>query len=288
MATTAEKLDFWESVPEKDIDDLFYKYRNAKNQEEIKNLTDDEIPVSPLRMPKSIYNKHFKKGLDDPEFTFWFLKYHAGKLFDEHPEAVLFDEHPKKHVHVDELSTGQITAELKKIEEFEKKAEKRRTDINLYSDRCIMPESGKYADYRIKEYLRIKDDYYKTRAMPGVHAVANVTVFLYARHIICKAYLEDKIKQANPNAEIRELNHRQTAIIERLKIDNDEMPDYDFSKGWKQFRKNRETAIRSMLRTGKNAYYKEPTAEEIKSILPYLEDSPKALKAAKEYLLKPQ
>lgn len=88
----------------------------------------------------------------------------------------------------------------------------------------------------------------------------------------------------------QELSHRQTAIIERFKIDAGEMADYDLSSGWKGLtkgKKNREKAIRSMLTACNSKSYRRPTNEEINRILPYLEGFPKALKEAKGYLNKP-
>ena len=93
------------------------------------------------------------------------------------------------------LAESFINAELKRLNDFEAKAE-----ILLYEGIIDIYKDYSYSEYAKEiEYLRIKADYYRTHAFPNVHAVGNTTVVLYTEHIYLKEYLLDKLKTLPPS-----------------------------------------------------------------------------------------
>lgn len=140
---------------------------------EIKSEIPEKYPVvSPLRIPKSIYDEHFKDASNNAEFTFWFLWYNATQYLKIEKEIKFLDENYKNR-------------ELKKIKDFESQAEKKFMN-NLFE--YYEPRSQfYYNDYKWEiEYFRIKEDYYREKPLFGVHAMWHPAVIMYARHVLLK------------------------------------------------------------------------------------------------------
>lgn len=169
--TVTDKLDYWLSIKERYID-------NGENLEELfgKGLH----RYSPIEIPKTIYDEHFKNSLDDPEFTHWMLKYEAETYFN------LQLKYLEKNYSEPEILGDYILSELKQLNDFEAKATKLFIEkaFNIYSVELLKEY------WREKELKRIQAKYYESH--PDVHPE---TVILYAEHILYKKYLENKLKE---------------------------------------------------------------------------------------------
>lgn len=198
--TITEKLDYWKSVIDKHFNDPLtkqfgeYKFtfeqEQARKKQLVKLFGTNYSLFSPLLIPESIYNEHFENALNEPEFTYWFLQHNAQTCFDIEIKLKRLPEKLKTP-----LSKNFIKAELKKLNDFEQKAESllHESKFDIYDDY----PSLEYA--KEIEYLRIKADYYKSHALPLVHATGNnTTVVLYAEHIYLKQFLENELNKALP------------------------------------------------------------------------------------------
>jgi hypothetical protein len=198
--TITEKLNYWQNVIETNISEpLKKKYGNdflfkfEAEQEQRKILTKlfglKYNLVSPLLIPIHIYNEHFENGLNEPEFTYWFLKYNSQTFFEV---EIIMKRLPEKLN--TPLSENFINVELKKLNDFEIRAESL-----LHENKFDIYDEYSYSEYTKEiEYLRIKAEYYKTHALPSVHAIGNTTVVLYAEHILLKEFLENELKKVQP------------------------------------------------------------------------------------------
>lgn len=190
-----EKLNYWQNTIETNIlDPLKKKYgndyllnNNAELEQRViltKRFGLNYKLVSPLLIPEHLYTKHFENGLNEPEFTYWFLKHNARTYFDV---DIIQKRFPEKLTTT--ISEIFIKAELKKLNDFEQKATN-----DLQESRFDVYKEYSFSEYaREIEYCRIKADYYETRALPYVHAIGNTTVVLYAEHIYLKDFLENEL-----------------------------------------------------------------------------------------------
>jgi len=198
--TITEKLNYWQNVIETNISEpLKKKYGNdylfniEAEQEQRKILIKlfglKYNLVSPLLIPEHIYNEHFENGLKEPEFTYWFLKYNAQTYFEVEIIMKRLSEKLKTP-----LSENFINAELKKLNDFEIRAESliHESEFDIYNEYS-------HSEYTKEiEYLRIKAEYYKTHALPYVQGIGNTTVVLYAEHILLKEFLENELIKIQP------------------------------------------------------------------------------------------
>ncbi|MFC2117753.1 hypothetical protein ACFLSY_03840, partial [Bacteroidota bacterium] len=178
LPTITDKLDYWIELKTKYIDTPF-ESEHEKYQDNLKNIKNKLSELfgkgykleSSILMPVSIYNKHFKYGLSNSEFTYWFLKYNAKQYFKIDIKMKYFDE--KKNSPTLDMF---INAELKELNEFEQRAKELLLDkkLEIY-DPYIIPDYTKEI-----EFLRIKADYYKTHPLPDVLIRGNITVIIYA------------------------------------------------------------------------------------------------------------
>lgn len=144
------------------------------------------LPISPIGIPEPIYEKYFSKGLQDPEFTFWFLKFEANIYFE-----MLIEQDSWEDTLKGALALQQIKAELASIQDFETKAGKLLAEGKI----DIRPQANRsYANHEEQEYCRIADGYYERHPLADVHSIGNPAVRLYARHILLKEFLEDQLK----------------------------------------------------------------------------------------------
>jgi hypothetical protein len=198
--TITEKLNYWKNVIETNISEPlkqkfgdYYIFNTEAEQEQRKILTKlfglKYNLVSPLLIPEHIFSEHFENGLNEPEFTYWFLKYNAQTYFEIEIIMKRFPEKLKTP-----LFENFINAELKKLNDFEIRAKSllHESKFDIYNE-----YSNTEYDKEI-EYLRIKAEYYKTHALPSVHTIGNKTVVLYAEHILLKEYLEIELKKIQP------------------------------------------------------------------------------------------
>jgi hypothetical protein len=196
-----EKLAFWNEIIKTNVSEpLKEKYGNntpfnieAKKEEKViltQLFGENYRLVTPLLIPENIYNEHFKDETNKPEFTYWFLKYHAQRCFN--------DEISMKHLPEKletSLSENFIKAELRKLNDFEQQAESLllKSKIEIYDEYLVSEHANEI------EYLRIKAEYYKSHVLQDVHAGGNRTVQLYAKHIYLKEFLEDELKKLRPS-----------------------------------------------------------------------------------------
>ena len=191
-----EKLDYWKSVIDKHFNEplteqfgeyeFTFEQEQAKKKQLIKLFGTNYSLISPLLIPERIYNKHFENALNEPEFTYWFLQHNAQTYFNVEIKMKRLPEKLKTL-----LSENFIKAELKKLNDFEQKAESllNESKFDIYNDYS-------FSEYDKEiEYLRIKADYYKTHALPSVQATGNTTVVLYAEHIYLKKFLETELQK---------------------------------------------------------------------------------------------
>jgi len=214
------KLNYWHNILIKYIDEPILKM-NTKDQseDEIAKLRHNlqtqlfndcyNIPLFPIT--KSIYNQYFKGELDNPEFTYWFLKYNAKKYFEtvydiKSLESKLRSPTAKQH----------ITAELKRLTDFEDNANNLllNNKVDIYSTH----HNTKYT--KEIELLRIKGDYYEKHVLPFVHST-NATTILYADHIYLKDCLTTSTQVANigfNKAVISEYTSNKVYELNHIKI----------------------------------------------------------------------
>lgn len=191
-----EKLDCWKSIIDKHFNEpltkQFGEYESTPEQEQakkkllIKLFGTNYRLISPLLIPEHIYNEHFENGLNEPEFTYWFLKYNAHSWFEVEIKRKRLNEKLKTP-----LAENFIKAELKKLNDCEQKAEDllNKEVIDIYKEYS-------YSEYAKEiEYLRIKAGHYKTRSLPDVHTTGNTTVVTYAEHVYLKNFLESELNK---------------------------------------------------------------------------------------------
>lgn len=213
----SEKLEFWKSIIDKHLNEpltiQFGEYEftseqeNAKKKQLMKLFGTNYRLISPLLIPERIYNEHFENGLNDPEFTYWFLQHNAQTYFDVEIKMKRFFEKLKTP-----LSENFIKAELKILNDFEQKAESllHESKFDIYNDYS----SSEYA--KEIEYLRIKAEYYKVHALPWVQAIGNTTIVLYAQHVYLKEFLENELNKPLPPQPTSENESRTKKVISKI------------------------------------------------------------------------
>ncbi|TCO07033.1 hypothetical protein [Natronoflexus pectinivorans] len=210
-----EKLDYWKRIIDKHFNEPLTKQfgeyeftieqEQAKEKQLVKLFGTNYRLISPLFIPEYIYNEHFLEGLNNPEFTYWFLKNNARTYFDVEIRMKRFPEKLKTP-----LSENFIKAELKKLNDFEQKAESllHESMFDIYKDYS-------YSEYAKEiEYLRIKADYYKDHALTTVQAMGNTTVILFAEHIYLKGYLEKELRKKSPKTICPKIKPLDIEVIE--------------------------------------------------------------------------
>ncbi len=188
LSTVTEKLDFWHGIFNTQISEPLEKI-NSENPFVREKLLFKLFGkgcklISPLLIPETIYNSHFKDALKNPEFTYWFLKYNAANWLQITKELHNIDEKLNSP-----LALLHIEGELKEINDFEQRANQLLIDkkIDYYKEYSYSQHSKEI------EYLRIRADYYKTHWLYFVQAIGNTTVTMYAKHILFKEYLQKEL-----------------------------------------------------------------------------------------------
>ena len=189
--TISEKLNFWHKIIVKYIDEPIAKIQNeGKSFNEVdryklisKLFTNScWMPFFPI--PKTIYTEHFESVINEPEFTFWFLKFNAKINY-----KVLIDN---LHEPLDSpVAIIYIQKELKKIKHNEKEAKDLLKDgkVNIYDNNF----NSEY--HESIELLRIKAEYYIKYPLNNALSTSNETIELYAIHVYFKHFLKTKLKE---------------------------------------------------------------------------------------------
>ena len=129
-------------------------------------------------IPDKLFEFNFEFAQNDPEFTFWFLKYNAKKYFESYILSDIYEdlESPLRNEHV----KGYLQ-ELNNEEQIVK---------DLVSTHQIHSSRDNPEFPRQTELLRILERYYEQNFLRDVFATDNITIELYARHVYFKDYLK--------------------------------------------------------------------------------------------------
>jgi hypothetical protein len=176
----------------------------------------DELS-SPAMIPSTVYQIHFKDGLQNSKFTYWFLKFNA-KLWAEEYYIPKFYEKENSPIAIEFAES-----ELRELTALEEKATEKllRKEIGIYST----PESN--SQNYFLELKRIESNYYHTRVLDHPHMMGgDSTVNIFAKHIFFKHYLKDVIDKFNSITIIPEklneifisYSHKDIDWLDRLMI----------------------------------------------------------------------
>jgi hypothetical protein len=144
--TITAKLDYWKSVSD--------EYLNI-----------DEITLSELKIPKSVFEKYFESDFNTPEYAFWMLKYNAYQWFN---------------------------AKYIDIERIEEKI-KSPLGIDFAKDELKKLLNSDYYGKESEEYQRIKNGNYKYNVCD--YTMGSLTVLTYAKFFCFREYLENVLEQ---------------------------------------------------------------------------------------------
>lgn len=169
--TITDKLNYWVEIQEKFKD----TYPSIASSQIIFSI-----------IPTDIFNEHFKPLLNEPEYQYWHLKFYAQQFFERHlltdPKIIL------------SKSKSEIEFQLNEIIKIECHFDDER---NLKTGFDYTDNSND--NLPLAEYFRIKNDYYNTklphreyreRISPMCEAVQ-----IYAKHILLKIHLENKLQE---------------------------------------------------------------------------------------------
>ena len=238
--TITQKLDYLKTIKHEFYDE-FEKVREGLNGEESLFYSKNENTfryhifgnytlVTILKIQEPVFEKYFKNGLNDPKFTFWFLKYRADQLFHR---KINSKEYRNKFN--SNLRTEFIKAELNVIEKDEQQAK----------DLLLKGEIDIYANYRggdghlwtfnenIKhiEILRVLDGrYYKNTTTHSINETGS-DVLAYFKHLLLKPYLEDQLNLVDDTdilqetLDTKEDEDENSHLIEELKSEKNSLYD---------------------------------------------------------------
>lgn len=234
--TIPEKLDFWRDliqksyfIPIKELEETCQsqsQYLEQKDNLISKLFGPQSKLLSPLLIPEHIYNKHFPNSLSNPEFTYWFLKFHASEYAE-----ILIDQLKLVEKLTSPMGNDFFASEMNKLEKFENTARSLLVDGGI--DPFLNPVNQTFSDEI--ELLRILSNYYAENPMPDVHAAGQPTVRLYARHILLKYYMRNKFSEMSKPLQheietngIEENDFLLSSIEDYLEEFKDKMPLDDY------------------------------------------------------------
>jgi hypothetical protein len=173
--------------------DYLNEYQKNKVSDDLFNIQKHNLHT----IIETLESKHFKDCHTNPEFTFWFLKYNAEKIFDTYISQKEFINKIES-IH----KNKSLQAILNEIINIETKADELllKNKINYYDK--YNPNGG-YLDFFPGgnvpeiEYFRVTDiGYYTNHPTPNSYTVIfSPEVNAYFRHIILKPYLEGELKK---------------------------------------------------------------------------------------------
>jgi len=146
--------------------------------------------VTALNIQESTYEIYFKNASNNPEYTYWFLKYNANQVFEHTINSKDFKNKINSN-----LKNTFIQSELKEFEQNEKIA----IDLLLNKKLDIYNKHPNNYQY-IKELalLRILDgNYYKENTTESISSWSAFEVQSYYKHILLKPYLKAELQSKN-------------------------------------------------------------------------------------------
>lgn len=154
-----------------------------KYKEEVETISFEIFPeanrlYTTLYIPDSLFRFNFEFVQDDPEYTFWFLKYNGKKHFESYIMCEIYEDLQSP------LRKEHIEGYLKELENVVKVVKELVSSHQIHSSKHN-PEFPKET-----ELLRILEGYYELNPLNDVFSTDSVNVELYAKHIFLKDYLE--------------------------------------------------------------------------------------------------
>lgn len=154
----------------------------SKFKEEVESICFQIFPeaqwlYTSIYIPDRLFQFNFEFVQDEPEYTFWFLKYNAKRHFESYIMCEIYENLQSQ------LRKEHIEGYLKDLENGMQKVKELVSTHQIQSDN----ESLEFA--KETELLRIIEGYYEVNSLHEVFADSNPTVLQYARHIWLKAYL---------------------------------------------------------------------------------------------------
>lgn len=185
----SSKLDYLKELKEQYYDEYEKAGKTLTEEESIyrigksfihESIFGDNSLYTSISIQKPVFEFYFEKETQNPELTYWFLKYNARQVFDYTLENF-------KTKIESNLKETYIKSELKEIKEFEKKAKK------LLLNKELDPYKSHQNNYRYSRevvLLRILDgSYYKENSISSFNSWGTDEVQLFARYILWKAFL---------------------------------------------------------------------------------------------------
>lgn len=238
------RLDFW-------ANEYFYKFRKKStyfdlagneyperqseyNRSNLAKLISDFFGVSslysPALIPAEIYDVYFQGGLEDPEFTNWFLHFNAQIWFEDYYKA----RFKKK---LDKSITPQlIKAELYSLGEFEREADM-YLELNKYDPYKECQAEG-YREYHL--WKRIQVGYFEKEVLRHPHILGgNSAVDIHAKHSFFKPWLEAQL-QYQSSEEVLAVSKEIETECRRIIESGDLEGALDFLKAKAEKSRNKE------------------------------------------------
>jgi hypothetical protein len=130
-----------------------------------------------IYIPDRLFQFNFEFVQDDPEYTFWFLKYNAKKYFESYVMSEIYEDLQSP------LRKEHIAGYLKDLENEIQGVKDLVSSHLIHSDK----DNPEYA--KETELLRIIEGYYEINPLHDLFAHSNLTVEQFARHVYLKEYL---------------------------------------------------------------------------------------------------
>ncbi|MCG2460389.1 hypothetical protein K8352_06490 [Flavobacteriaceae bacterium F89] len=200
--TISDKLDYLKSIKERYYDKFQSVIEGFSKEERIYYYTDNNrtqfwqsvfgncSPITPLSIQQPVFDRYFKNEQNNPEFTYWFLKYNSEQAFNLH----INNEEFRNKINSD-LKATFIEAELKQLNDFEAKAKKLllNNELDIYRPH---PNNNKYAKEVV--LLRVLDgNYYKKNTLTTISNFGD-EVQAYYKYKLLKAYLVSELNELPP------------------------------------------------------------------------------------------
>ena len=189
-----------------------------------------------LSIPEPLYLKFIKPSFNDPELTYWFLRYNASLIL----EQIKTEKNIAQKLQ-SPLRNTILQGEIKKIQDVEGRAEQLLMGgtIDIYSD--LVPDQYKQE----VEFLRIKANYYKTNPLLSIDTDQPV-VEVYAIHFLLKPLLEKELQQFTGDildvVALQEIEQSKTESHVTKSASNKFLNDHD-DHGLEPFKENRQIGL---------------------------------------------
>ena len=147
------------------------------------------VPVTTLGIPEKIYNTHFINGLNNPEFTYWFLKYNANEYFEYYVNSEEF-----QNKILSGIRTHLIQDDLNELELQEQNAISinKKEKLNFFH-----PYRFNRKFHREVELLRILDGNYYEKNVTEAIGYNDSATYTYFKHILLKRHLKSLLEDGN-------------------------------------------------------------------------------------------